>query len=142
MRAKLRSTMHEVKDLRSITDRGRPRETRLMPESQGVLPPPPVEERRSKQDQVKLVHQQRRGASSLQYACNVERPGGRALGCPVLYRRDPATIRTPNKGQSLCQLARLHPPVQGKLYAATSSPPERRYLCPHPVDNAGSAAFY
>ena len=30
----------------------------------GFLPPPPVEDRRSKQDQIKLVHQQRRGVSS------------------------------------------------------------------------------
>ena len=31
----------------------------------GVLPPPPVEDRRNKQDQVKFVHQQRRGACTL-----------------------------------------------------------------------------
>ena len=65
--AKSQSTMHEVKKLRSITDRwsSRSRATRLMPESQGFLPLPPVEDWRSKQDQVKLVHQQRRGASTL-----------------------------------------------------------------------------
>ena len=42
MRAKSRSTMHEVKKLRPITDRwsSRSRATRLMPESQGFLPPP------------------------------------------------------------------------------------------------------
>ena len=56
-----------------------------------------------------------------------ERPEERVLRCPVLYRRDLATLPTPNKGQSLCHLARLHPPAQGKLYAATLSPPERRW---------------
>ena len=67
MRAKSRSTMHEVWNQRSIAERWstRSRATSLMPESQGLLPPPPVEARRSKQDRVKLVHQQRRGASTL-----------------------------------------------------------------------------
>ena len=67
IRATSRSTMHEVKKLRSIAERwgSKSRVARLMPGSQGVLPPPPVEDRRSKQDQVKLVYQQRRGESTL-----------------------------------------------------------------------------
>ena len=56
-----------------------------------------------------------------------EGPGWQAFRCPALYRRGLAAIPTPNKVQSLCQLARLHPPAQGKLYAATLSPLERRW---------------
>ena len=42
-------------------------------------------------------------------ACNVERPGGQALGCPVLCQRSLATTSHPNEGQ------KLHPNEGQKL---------------------------
>ena len=135
MRAKSRSTMHEVNDLRSIADRwsSRPRAARLMPEGQGILPPPPVEDRRSKQDRLNS-RTSRGGVRALSIRHVWERPGERALRCPVLYRRDLATIQTPQRAE-LMPLAGLHPPAQGKPYAATLSPPGRRweFFCRNPA---------
>ena len=89
--------MHEVKDLRTITERwrSRSRAARLMPENQGFLPSPPVEARRGKQGQVKLVHQQE--------GCELSPLNmyGRDLGagprCPVLYHCNLATSVLPQQ---------------------------------------------
>ena len=123
MPAKSRSTMHEVKKFRSFTERwrSRSRATRLMPESRGFLPPPPVEVRRSKQDQVKLVHQQG-GARALSIKHVWERPGGRALRCPDLHHVTLPRLPTPTKDRGCDKVYKLPPPVQRRLYAAYLSP--------------------
>ena len=128
MRAKSRSTMHGVRDLRSIMERwsSRSRATRLMPKSQGVYHLCRL--RLGGVSKTRLNSCTSSGGVRALSTKHVwERPGGQALRCPDLYRRDLATLPTPNKGQSLYQLARLHPPAQGKLYVATLSPPERRW---------------
>ena len=114
MRAKSRSTMHEVKKLRSITDRwsSRSRATRLMPESQGfhLL-------RRLRLGGVSKTRlnscTSRGGVRALSIKHVWERPGRRALICPV------CTDVT---------LPRFPPPTKGRAYAigkATSSSPRK-----------------
>ena len=115
------------KDLRSITERwsSRSRATRLMPESQESLPPPPIEDGGASKTRLNSCAS-RGGVRTLSISTYGRGLGGGPLDAPFCTMR-PCHASHPQQRAELMPLARLHPPVQGKLYTAILSPPERRW---------------
>ena len=126
MRAESRSTIHEVNDLRSITDgwSSRSQAIRLMPGGQGFYLL-----RRLRLGGVSKTRlnscTSRGGVRALSIKHVWERPGGQPLDTPFCTDVNLTRFALPRKVRAYA-IGKATPPAQGRLYAANLSPPERR----------------